>query len=566
MRTVKITMLVAAAITTSIAHAQTNTFPTTGNAGVGTLAPAANLQVIGTSRFGAAANYGSFDGIGNLSFTGTSGYRVSGNRYAFQYSGNPNYGLFFNSTNLRYEFRDGAALPVFYVGANDGNAVFTGGLRVSNSTLTNAGNIRWTGTDFQGYNGTAWLSLTAPLNRWGINGNSGTSASDNFIGTTDNAGLAIRTNNTERIRVQSDGDVGIGTTVPDVKLHVVGGTDVTLASGGYIVAGDVSGSNIAIDANEIQRRNAGAAATLFLNNAGGDVQTGAALKVGGNISATTSGNGMAFFDGQTIKDNVSTNTLELLCHADFTPDNDLTHNVGNSSFRWLSVWAQDGTINTSDARDKQNIRDLDYGLKDIMKLRAVKFNWKNATNSDDKIGLIAQELKTVLPEVVRDYEIKKDEVTGKTEKVPAAHLGVMYADIIPVLIKGMQQQQQMIEEQNKKIEALTQQVNNSNAAVIASSDASDARSVNISGASLEQNAPNPFNSNTVIRYNVPASASAAQIVVTNTNGNTVKTFALVNKGSGSVSINAGELAAGTYYYTLIVAGKKIDSKKMLLIK
>ena len=147
MRTVKITMLVAAAITTSIAHAQTNTFPTTGNAGVGTLAPAANLQVIGTSRFGAAANYGSFDGIGNLSFTGTSGYRVSGNRYAFQYSGNPNYGLFFNSTNLRYEFRDGAALPVFYVGANDGNAVFTGGLRVSNSTLTNAGNIRWTGTE-----------------------------------------------------------------------------------------------------------------------------------------------------------------------------------------------------------------------------------------------------------------------------------------------------------------------------------------------------------------------------------------------------------------------------------
>ena len=58
--------------------------------------------------------------------------------------------------------------------------------------------------------------------------------------------------------------------------------------------------------------------------------------------------------------------------------------------------------------------------------------------------------------------------------------------------------------------------------MIASSDANDARSVNISGASLEQNAPNPFNSNTVIRYNVPASASAAQIVVTNTNGNTVK--------------------------------------------
>lgn len=567
MRTSKMTMLIAAAITTSIAKAQTNTFPATGNVGIGTLAPASNLQVIGTSRFGASANYGSFDGSGNFSFTGTAGYRVGGNRYAFQYSGNPNYGLFFNSTNLRYEFRDGAALPVFYVGANDGNAVFTGGVKLGNSVLTNAGNIRWTGSDFQGYSGTAWLSLTAPLNRWGINGNSGTSASSNFIGTTDDAGFAIRTNNTERIRVQSDGDVGIGTTQPDVKLHVVGGTDATLASGGYIVAGDIAGSNIVMDANEIQRRNAGAAATLFLNNAGGDVQTGAALKVGGNITATTSGNGMTFFDGQTIKDNINTTTLELLCHADLTPDNDLNHNIGNSSFRWLSVWAQDGTINTSDARDKQNIRDLDYGLKDIMKLRAVKFNWKNATNSDDKIGLIAQELKTVLPEVVRDYEIKKDEVTGKTEKVPAAHLGVMYADIIPVLIRGMQQQQQMIEEQNKKIEALTQLVkSNSSASSTSESVTSDVKSANISGAMLEQNAPNPFNSSTVIRYNIPASASAAQIVVASTNGNTVKTFALVNKGSGSVSINAGELAAGTYYYTLIVAGKKIDSKKMVLIK
>ena len=138
-----------------------------------------------------------------------------------------------------------------------------------------------------------------------------------------------------------------------------------------------------------------------MNNAGGDVQTGAAFESGRKYFRNNFRKRDGFFDGQTIKDNVSTNTLELLCHADFTPDNDLTHNVGNSSFRWLSVWAQDGTINTSDARDKQNIRDLDYGLKDIMKLRAVKFNWKNATNSDDKIGLIAQELKTVLPEVVK---------------------------------------------------------------------------------------------------------------------------------------------------------------------
>lgn len=142
-------------------HAQTNTFPTTGNAGIGTLAPATPLQVIGASRFGSAANYGAFDATGNLLFTGTSAYKVAGNKYAFQFSGNPNYGLFFNTTNDRYEFRNGSAAPVFYVGASNGDGTFLSGLQIGNSALSNAGNLRWTGTDFEGYNGSAWVSLTA---------------------------------------------------------------------------------------------------------------------------------------------------------------------------------------------------------------------------------------------------------------------------------------------------------------------------------------------------------------------------------------------------------------------
>ena len=57
--------------------------------------------------------------------------RVGGNKYAFQYSGNPNYGLFFNQTNVRYEFHDGAAIPVFYVDANTGAGVFSSTVRVA---------------------------------------------------------------------------------------------------------------------------------------------------------------------------------------------------------------------------------------------------------------------------------------------------------------------------------------------------------------------------------------------------------------------------------------------------
>lgn len=55
---------------------------------------------------------------------------------------------------------------------------------------------------------------------WGLGGNGGTNPSTNFIGTTDNTSLALRTNNAERVRILNDGNIGIGTTNPAAKLHV----------------------------------------------------------------------------------------------------------------------------------------------------------------------------------------------------------------------------------------------------------------------------------------------------------------------------------------------------------
>ena len=62
-------------------------------------------------------------------------------------------------------------------------------------------------------NGDAWLTT----------GNAGTSVATNFLGTIDNVDFAIRTNNTERARVLSTGNVGIGITAPTQRLDVQGG-------------------------------------------------------------------------------------------------------------------------------------------------------------------------------------------------------------------------------------------------------------------------------------------------------------------------------------------------------
>lgn len=137
----------------------------------------------------------------------------------------------------------------------------------------------------------------------------------------------------------------------------------------------------------------------------------------------------------------------------------------------------------------------------------------------------------------------------------------MYADIIPVLIKSIQELSQQVEELKKTVN--TNSTQNPATSSIETNAAS--KLINVDAA-LEQNAPNPFNSITVIRYRIPSTVNNAQVIVSSASGNTMKTFTLTNKGAGSVTINAGELAAGSYYYTLIVDGKKADSKQMILVK
>lgn len=77
------------------------------------------------------------------------------------------------------------------------------------------------------WNGTIWVPIsTGSLSAWSQNGNAGTNATTNFIGTTDAVDFVTRTNNTEKVRVTSSGNVGIGVSNPVAKLDVAAGTTV----------------------------------------------------------------------------------------------------------------------------------------------------------------------------------------------------------------------------------------------------------------------------------------------------------------------------------------------------
>ncbi|MDT0555599.1 hypothetical protein [Patiriisocius hiemis] len=89
---------------------------------------------------------------------------------------------------------------------------------------TNSSVTGGSGTGYYYWNGTQWSKLitATTVDDWKLEGNSGTNPATDFIGTTDAQDLVIRTNDTEKIRVESGGDVGVGITDPEHTLDVQG--------------------------------------------------------------------------------------------------------------------------------------------------------------------------------------------------------------------------------------------------------------------------------------------------------------------------------------------------------
>lgn len=83
-------------------------------------------------------------------------------------------------------------------------------------------------------------------------------------------------------------------------------------------------------------------------------------------------------------------------------------------------------------------------------------------------------------------------------------------------------------------------------------------------ASLEQNAPNPFNERTLIGYYLPETVKQAELVIYGERGNLVRRISLPERGTGSVTLHAAGLQKGVYTYSIIADGQAADTKKLLL--
>lgn len=156
-----------------------------------------------------------------------------------------------------------------------------------------------------------------------------------------------------------------------------------------------------------------------------------------------------------------------------------------------------------------------------------------------KFGFIAQELREIYPNLVYEDE--------------EGYLGVDYVGLIPVLVE-------VIKEQQYQINELKENVKYFSAKVLAESESPT------NSSRLYQNSPNPFDERTEIKYYTPENSMFASIIVYDLTGSQLIKFDLSNKGSSSLVIDGNKLKAGMYIYTLLVDGREVDTKKMILTK
>ena len=82
-------------------------------------------------------------------------------------------------------------------------------------------------------------------------------------------------------------------------------------------------------------------------------------------------------------------------------------------------------------------------------------------------------------------------------------------------------------------------------------------------AKLAQNTPNPFTERTTIRFTLPEDVQNAYIYIFDMTGKMQKQLP-VDASMQSITINGYELSAGMYIYSLVVNGKEVDTKRMIL--
>jgi hypothetical protein len=223
------------------------------------------------------------------------------------------------------------------------------------------------------------------------------------------AGISAGQNNLEAMRIDAGGNVGINTTAPTEKLAVTGNIETTETANGVKIGFNVGDS--------------------FTLNGADTAHYGLSCGSSTSVPLVLSG-----YYGVAI----ATNGLE---RVRILQSNGYVGILKTAPSYALDVTgtirATGNVIAFSDARVKENIKTIDSALEKVNKLRGVEFN--KIGEEKTCIGVIAQEVEEVLPEVV-----ETDDNGMKA---------VAYGNMVGLLIEAMKEQQKQIDELKAKLES-----------------------------------------------------------------------------------------------------------------
>ena len=227
----------------------------------------------------------------------------------------------------------------------------------------------------------------------------------------------------------SGGNVGIGTDSPfsSAKLQVRTNTDRNVA----IQTGTTHTTGIKINAfNDAANTNI----PLELNGSLLSLKTGETERMritsGGTILFGRTSADISIEDGIRFDPNGEAYASIVSVGANAWHVYDMT----NDAYRFYvtaagQIHATSTSITAiSDVTLKENIKPLETGLDEVMKLQPRRFDWKNG-DGKNIAGFVAQEVEEVLPDLVSDYKYN-DEETKKSLKM---------GDMIPTLVKAIQE-------------------------------------------------------------------------------------------------------------------------------
>ena len=277
--------------------------------------------------------------------------------------------------------------------------------------------------------------------------------------------MLLATDTQNRMAIDSDGKVGIGTVSPSTQLHVsnTGGIELRLDADTNnsgqedcfirfytdgqtqqgIAGMDNNNSSTLFSGNTENAMVFGTVSnlpTLFATNntermkinSGGDIEVAAAS--GSEFKVNSTGSGGNDVGLSTKLPGYSANLYSNF----FSSGNNIYFVLGGS---YVGYIASNGSYNPSDERLKENVTDLTGSLDKIKQLRGVNFTWKDSNRGvGNNIGFIAQEVESVIPEVVGDGGLPS------TDDGQSPMKNVSYEHIVPHLVEAIKELEARVKE------------------------------------------------------------------------------------------------------------------------